>query len=71
MDVVTVSLRQVCCNGRLLRRIELGFNTLSLIAVSQPSFTMCTGLAGHSAIHTFWLTRFNDMLLSSLGFPAK
>jgi hypothetical protein len=44
---------------------------LSRIAVGRPSFTMCTGLAGHTAVHTFRLTRFNDMLLSSLGFPAK
>ncbi len=35
---ILVSSHQVCCGGRYIHRVELGFNKLS--------FTMRTGLAG-------------------------
>lgn len=45
------------------RRAELGFN--------KHSFTMHTGLADQTTLHTFGLFRFRSMLLSSSGFPSK
>ncbi len=44
-----------------LHRWKLGFN--------KPSFTMRTGLADRTTLHTFMLS--SGMLLSSLGFPSK
>jgi len=35
------------------------------------SLTLRAGLAGHTTLHIFELARFDAMLLSLLGFPAR
>jgi len=45
-------------------------STVGSLGSTNAGFTMCTGLA-ERAFHPFQLFRFQTMLLSSLGFPAK
>jgi len=63
------SLRRcdVVASGMLRRAYDYTVGNLGSANAASP----CIQDLRRVAIHTFWLSRFNAMLLSSLGFPAK
>ena len=60
---VAVSPLQVCCGGSTFAPLEAGVQPIQVSPCVQDSRRV--------TLHTFALSRFANMLLSPLGFPAR